>query len=34
MAIYVFIAVAVWTPPGSRYFAADPADQSVDTATA
>ncbi len=34
MAIYAFIAVAVWTPPGSRYFRADVADQSVDAATA
>jgi hypothetical protein len=34
MAIYGFIAVAVWTPPGSRYFHADPADQSADAATA
>jgi hypothetical protein len=28
MTIYVFIAVAVWTPPGSRYFGAVPADQT------
>lgn len=34
MAIYLFIAVAVWTPPGSRYFRADAADQSADAATA
>lgn len=34
MAIYVFIAVAVWTPPGSRYFAADPAVAPVDAETA
>ena len=34
MVSYVFIAVAVWTPPGSRYFRADPVDQSVDGATA
>jgi hypothetical protein len=34
MAIYIFTAVAVWTPPGSRYFRRDPADQSADAATA
>lgn len=34
MVAYVFIAVAVWAPPGSRYFGADPADQSADAATA
>jgi len=28
MVIYVFIAVAVWTPPGSRYFSVVPADQT------
>lgn len=28
MAVYVFIAVAVWTPPGSRYFRTAPADQT------
>ena len=28
MAIYVLIAVAVWTPPGSRYFGTAPADQT------
>jgi hypothetical protein len=34
MAVYAFIAVSVWTPPGSRYFRAEPADPSLDTATA
>ena len=32
MAAYVFIAVALWTPPGSRYFRTPSADQA-DAAT-
>ena len=34
MAIYVFVAAAVWTPPGSRYFRRDAAGQSAGAATA
>jgi holin-like protein len=34
MAVYVFIAIALWAPPGSRYFRADPVDPSVEAATA
>jgi hypothetical protein len=34
MAAYVFIAVAVWTPPGSRYFRRDPPDHFSGVATA
>ena len=34
MAVYAFIAVAVWTPPGSHYFRADPAGPSVEAGTA
>lgn len=26
--LYVFIGIALWTPPGSRYFRAAPADQT------
>lgn len=29
MAIYVFVAVAVWTPPGARYFRTERTDESV-----
>ena len=34
MAAYVFIAVAVWTPPGLRYFRADAEMPSGDAAAA
>ena len=34
MAVYAFIAVAVWTPPGSRYFRADPPGPSGEAGTA
>lgn len=34
LALYVFIAIAVWTPPGSHYFREDPADPSEEPTTA
>jgi hypothetical protein len=34
MALSAFIAIAVWAPPGSRYFRRDPADPSAEPATA
>ncbi|MGZ8803945.1 MAG: hypothetical protein ACXWZG_01405 [Microbacterium sp.] len=34
IALYAFIAFAVWAPPGSRYFRASPAAQSEDVAAA
>lgn len=30
MALYVFIVIALWAPPGSRYFRADPVAQDAE----